>query len=346
MNTAAAPAGDLPGLDLDRLREHLDRQAPHLLTGELTATALPGGKSNLTFRLDTPTASAVLRRPPLGHVLATAHDMGREARVLRAVADSPVPAPSVLHECHDPGVIGAPFYLMGYVPGQVYRTREQLLVIGPERTSTISHACLDTLLDLHRIDITGSAVAGLGHPDGFVERQVRRWSRQLESSRSRELPGVERLIEWLSTHLPRPQEPTIVHGDYRLDNLIVDDEDQVAAVLDWEMTTLGDPLMDVGLFQVYEQLSEISPGIIDIGTAPGSLTPEQWLQHYAESSGRDLSDIDFYVAFSAFKLAVILEGIHYRHQRGMTSGPGFAHIAEAVQPLITWSIDLCDRSIR
>ncbi|MGW4894087.1 phosphotransferase family protein [Kitasatospora sp. NPDC004240] len=328
---------DPPGLDLARLREHLERRLPGAVRGPLDARLIEGGRSNLTYRLTDGTSRWVLRRPPLGHVLATAHDMGRECRVMSALRDTEVPVPATLLLDPTDEVIGAPWYLMEEVPGTAHRDPAALTALGEARTRALGLRLVDTLAALHRIDPSAVGLADFGRPEGYLERQLRRWSTQLAASRSRELPGVERLFTLLAERLPVSGPPALVHGDYRLDNVLVDrvdGEDRLTAVLDWEMSTLGDPLTDVGLLVMYTGLAGVGGGIIpSAATAPGFPAPAELAAHYAAVTGRDAAALDWYVAFASFKLAVVAEGIHYRYRQGGTVGAGFEH-AGAMAPLL------------
>ncbi|HET7399902.1 MAG TPA: phosphotransferase family protein [Intrasporangium sp.] len=326
----------VPGIDLDRLTGYLDSAAPRLLDGPLTARLLAGGKSNLTYAVTSGVHTFVLRRPPLGHVLETAHDMAREHRVITALRSSSVPVPRTLLLCEDPDVVGAPFYLMDYVAGTAYRSAESLRRLGAARTQAISRRVVETLAQLHAVDPGAVGLADFGRPDGFLARQVRRWRTQLESSRSRELVGAEELGDALAASVPPQGPPAVVHGDYRVDNVLLDDDDRVVAVLDWEMATLGDPLTDVALMVLYGELPHIDGRIVDSAAAPGFMVGEQLLEEYRRCSGRALDHMGFYVGLAAYKLAVIVEGIHLRHQRGETTGEGFEGIGEAVEPLLAF----------
>lgn len=320
-----------PGLDLERLRAHLDQERPGLVAGPLSAELVQGGRSNLTYRVTDGTSRWVVRRPPLGHVLATAHDMAREHRVISALHATRVPVPETLLLCEDTDVVGAPFYVMELVDGTPYRTAEQLRPLGAERTRSIVLGLVDTLVDLHAVDPASVGLADFGRPDGFLERQLRRWGKQLAASKNRELPGIDELHEALGRKLPASPAPAIVHGDYRLDNVLVGADDRITAVLDWEMSTLGDPLTDLGLLAMYSEQEETpdSP-ITTTRSAPGHPDPAELIERYAAGSGRDVSQVAWYTAFAYFKLAVILEGIHYRYTLGQTLGAGFDRIGEVV----------------
>jgi len=324
---------DPPGLPLDRLAGYQAAHDPGLAPGPLRAELIAGGKSNLTYfvsgqRTDGP-GSWVLRRPPLGHVLATAHDMAREFRA--------VPVPRVYLLCEDPDVIGAPFYLMERVDGTVYRNKSQTADMSADRARALSWALVDVLADLHAVDPVEVGLGDFGRPDGFMERQVARWGKQLAASRSREVPGIDALHSALGDAVPVAQRATIVHGDYRLDNAIVDADDRIAAVLDWEMAALGDPLADVGLLCVYwTELDTMGGGVLPsaVGGDTGFPGQDELVERYAQRSGLDVSALPWYVAFGYFKLAVIAEGIYYRFLQGQTVGSGFEGMGDLVPALV------------
>lgn len=328
------------GLDLDGLRGWLDSERPGFVAGGLSAELITGGKSNLTYSVSDGVREFVVRRPPLGHVLATAHDMGREHRIMTALAPTNVPVPATFAYCDDPKIIGATFYVMEKVAGTPYSRAKDLEALGADRTRDISIRLVDTLVALHSVDYLTIGLSDFGKPDGYLSRQLSRWQKQLEASHSRELPGMDELIARLEGSVPSESDATIVHGDYRLDNLLVDGSDQVAAVLDWEMSTLGDPLTDVAVMLAYQQLAEStrpdSTGAVvtDAARAPGYLTRDEILERYASATGRDVGHIGFHLGLAFFKLAVILEGIHYRHVHGQTLGSGFDGIGDMIAPLI------------
>ncbi len=324
-----------PGLDLERLRAYVDRERPGLVTGPLTGRLIEGGRSNLTYAVTDGVSRWVVRRPPLGHVLATAHDMGREFTVLAGLHPTPVPVPKPLLLCQDGTVLGAPFYVMEHVDAVPYRTAAQLAEIGPERTREVVLGLVDTLVELHAVDPGAAGLADFGRPEGFLERQLRRWDKQLAASRHRDLPGIDELRDRLGTRLPVSGAPTVVHGDYRLDNVLVGPDDRIRAVLDWEMSTLGDPLTDLGLLVMYsEPLPVADSPVATTAGAPGHPEPAELVARYAERSGRDTSAVAWYTAFAYFKLAVILEGIHYRFTLGQTVGAGFDRIGTLVPAFI------------
>jgi aminoglycoside phosphotransferase (APT) family kinase protein len=328
--------GDPPGLDLGALRRWLDVAAPAVLDGHLSADLVAGGKSNLTYRVSDGSRSVVVRRPPLGHVLATAHDMGREYRVITALQDTPVPVPEAYAWCPDDSVLGAPFYVMSFVEGVPYRSASELEALGESRTRAIGDRLTDTLGDLHSVDVASVGLTDFGRPDGFLGRQVRRWGQQLDASRSRDIAGIDELRTRLAEQLPPESPGTVVHGDYRLDNVLATPRDEIGAVVDWEMATLGDPLTDVALLLTYQRIGALGVGA-GVSTAPsasGFPSREDVMDRYAARTGRDLGHLRFHEALACFKLAVILEGIYYRHAQGQTVGEGFAGIGAMVEPLV------------
>ncbi|KQX65759.1 phosphotransferase family protein [Angustibacter sp. Root456] len=332
------------GVDLAALTLWLDEHHPGLRGGPLSAELIAGGRSNLTYTLDDGAHRWVLRRPPLGHVLATAHDMAREFRVISALhaahdtAHVPVPEPVLL--CDDESVIGAPFYVMQRVDGVVLRDRAALLGVPEDERAGLANRLVDTLAALHRSDPKSLGLNDFGRPDGFLERQVRRWSTQLEASRSREVEGIDALRDALAGAVPTSPRPSVVHGDFRLDNLLVRPGAwDVAAVLDWEMATLGDPLTDLGLLLVYwGEGGEVASSLGPVADTPASVAgfPDgsALAARYAATTGTDLTSLPWYVAFGYFKLAVILEGIHYRYTQGQTVGSGFDGIGAVVPGLV------------
>jgi aminoglycoside phosphotransferase (APT) family kinase protein len=321
---------ELPGLDLDRLAAYLDK-------GPLTGELIPGGRSNLTYLVSDGEHRWVLRRPPLGHVLATAHDMTREHRVISALAGTAVPVPAVELLCTDTEVLGAPFYLMEEVPGAALRDRKQCDWLTPSDAAFLAHRLVDVLADLHAVDPASVGLSDFGRPDGFLKRQVSRWGKQLDASRSRELPGIDDLHDRLADSVPESVRATIIHGDYRLDNVLVTRSPlAISAVLDWEMATLGDPLADLGLLHVYWHGLNIENDPITgtVPSMPGFPDAGELVARYAERTGADVSGLGWYIAFGYFKLAVILEGIHYRYTTGKTVGAGFSQLGSFTLPLV------------
>ncbi len=332
---------EIPGLDLARLRTYLDTNAPNL-SGELTATLAAGGRSNLTYFVSTGQMRYVLRRPPLGHVLMTAHDMVREYRVISALSLSAVPVPKSLLLCVDESIIGAPFYLMSKVEGAVYRTEKETSLLTENEVQRASSEIIENLAHLHQVDPADIGLDDFGRVEGFLERQLVRWQKQLASSKSREVMGIDELATKLAASIPNTTSSGVLHGDYRLDNCIFDAKMKVAAVVDWEMSTLGDCLSDVGLFVVYWDgvpgLPE-SPVSGGVRTGRGFPGAKELLERYAIITGVDLTRINWYIAFGFFKLAVILEGIHFRYTSGQTVGTGFNEIGNWVEPLVGAGVD-------
>jgi len=336
------------GVDLERLRpwfvEHVDQAADAPLTAELIA----GGRSNLTYGISDGTHQWVLRRPPLGHVVATAHDMSREFRVIAGLSGTDVPVPRVFAFCDDTDVSDAPFYVMERVNGRILRTPEDMQAITPDDARRCSHELIDVLARLHSVDYEAVGLGDFGRPDGFLARNVARWGKQWEANKTRELASIDDLAVRLGAALPASGPPSIVHGDYRLDNTMLanDDAGQVIAVLDWEMSTLGDPLTDLALFLVYWG-GDAGPAIASgqaISSVPGFLTRDEIVARYAEQSGRSVEHLDFYVVFAMYKLAVILEGINARFLMGKTLGEGFDAMGEMVAQLADAALSVADRS--
>jgi aminoglycoside phosphotransferase (APT) family kinase protein len=351
---------DVPGIDAPKLARWLS--ANGIAGGEPTGIELiAGGRSNLTYRVDLGSSRLVLRRPPLGHVLPTAHDMSREFRVLTALHGTDIPVPTPVAICADADVIGAPFYLMEYVDGVVLRTREDGEGLTPGQARQLSDRLVEMLAAIHAVDIAATGLTGFGRPEGYLARQLARWQRQWELSNTREMPDYDRLVERLTAGLPEDSDHTLVHGDFRLDNMLVrlggrggqgeqDEEPAVAAVVDWEMSTLGDPLADLGLTLIYwadpddAQWGDISIGAT-VTAMPGFLTRAELADRYAELTGRDLSGIGYYMAFGCFKLAVVLEGIHARFLQHKTVGEGFEREGFAVPALIERAHQMLDRGL-
>jgi aminoglycoside phosphotransferase (APT) family kinase protein len=332
-----ANRGSPPGLDVGALAGFLDRARPGLIRRPLDAALITGGRSNLTYGIrDAGGRELIVRRPPLGHVLATAHDMAREYRVISALAGTAFPVPHAYLLCPDPSVIGAPFFVMDKVAGVALRERAELELLGAERVRLICRRMIVTLARLHEIDPAQAGLEDFGRTKGYLRRQVSRWQRQLAQSHSRDLPGLDELCRRLAESVPEESASAIVHGDYRLDNLLIDSRDEITAVLDWEMSTLGDPLVDIAVLVAYAQEATQSPhGTRDSAAcAAGFPSPDELAESYARRSGRAVDDFGFYLALAFFKLAGILEGIHFRYVAGQTVGDGFAGVGARVPWLI------------
>ena len=322
--------------------EHTDAAPP--LSFELIA----GGRSNLTFRVtDTAGGAWVLRRPPMGHVLATAHDMGREHRIISALAPTDVPVAPVVGLCEDETVNGAPFYVMDFVDGLVIRDQivAQEVPLDVRRAAGVSLAA--TLAKIHAVDPDAVGLGELGRKEGYIARQLKRWNGQFEKATDREVAEVTTAYQRLLEHIPEQGPATIVHGDYRLDNCMVDDDGEVIAVLDWEICTLGDPLADLGVLMVYwSEPSDSIGGLLGgATTVEGFPTRAELVQAYEAAGGRPVGNLDYYVAFGYWKLACILEGVYIRYKAGAMGDDGADAEAfgDTVRLLGRASLDALDR---
>ncbi|HEY2271138.1 MAG TPA: phosphotransferase family protein [Jatrophihabitantaceae bacterium] len=327
---------DLPGVDLAALSHWLDAQRPGLRQGELSGSVIAGGKSNLTYRITDGTSTWALRRPPLAHVLPTAHDMAREFTVISALVPTDVPVPQTVALCTDPDVLGANFYLMSFIDGVVLDRPDEVQRLTPD---VAAHTCtnlVDTLVRLHEVDPAEVGLEQFGRPEGFLARQVKRWHQQWQANETEQREVIPQLLDRLTGTMPEQSAAGIVHGDYRLTNVMFDPAlDRIAAVVDWEMATLGDPLTDLGLLVVYQTLSAEDDFVMPrMRPGDGFLTADEMVGRYGEQSGRNLADLDWYVGFGYFKLAVIAEGIHNRYLQGKTVGAGFDHFGPAVPRLL------------
>ncbi len=310
---------DVPGVNVPAVTDWLHTHVPGA-QGPFTFDFIAGGHSNLTYRVtDTAGHRYVLRRPPLGHVLASAHDMGREHRIISGLQQSAVPVAPSLGFCDDVAVNDAPFYVMGFVDGHVVRDRETAeAVLTPAARRTASESIVDTMAAIHAVDLRAAGLDTLGKHEGYIARQRKRWYGQWNQQKTRELSAIDTVHDALLQRIPDQGPATIVHGDYRLDNCMVDDDGHVVAVLDWEICTLGDPMADLGLLQVY-WTGPGDPSSAWTGSAcsaPGFLDRADLAHRYAEISGRDISALPFYVSFAYWKLACILEGVYARYLGG------------------------------
>jgi aminoglycoside phosphotransferase (APT) family kinase protein len=311
--------GELEGIDVGPvtawLEEHIDgTKAP------FEFSFISGGRSNLTFAdTDANGRKLVLRRPPISHVLATAHDMGREHKIISALRDTPVPVPAALGFCEDEAVNGRPFYVMDLVEGHVLRTPQLAEKhLDDAARTTCGDDLVDVLVQIHAVDPDAVGLGDLGRPQGYIERQLKRWFGQFEGSQQqmrdagtgRPAPAVEEAHALLAANVPEQTEVTIAHGDYRLDNTIVGDDGRIRAVLDWELCTLGDPLADVGTLLVY------------YAQPPGFPSAADLVARYREQSGRDTTNLDYYTAFGHWRLACIVEGVYARYAAGAMGEDG------------------------
>jgi aminoglycoside phosphotransferase (APT) family kinase protein len=335
-----------PGEEIDTaalgawLAEHLPEAAGREKSAAVTVEQFPGGHSNLTYLIKLGDRELVLRRPPFGSQVKTAHDMGREYRVLSRLWTVYPKAPRALVLCDDPAVIGAPFYLMERKTGIVLRHQKSPagIDLNPERMRRISEAAVDGLAELHAVDYAAAGLGDLGRPAGYVERQVSGWTERWRGSRTDDVPDIDRAAAWLAGHLPRETGTALLHNDYKYDNLVLSpDLGSIDAVLDWEMATIGDPLMDLGTSLGYwiDPDDDLALRTLPAGptTLPGNLSRAEVVERYAVASGRDVSGILFYYVFGLLKIAVIAQQIYYRYKQGLTRDERFAAMIGAVRLL-------------
>jgi aminoglycoside phosphotransferase (APT) family kinase protein len=338
------------GFDLAAVERYLRDHIENLPEGELEVRQFPSGASNLTYLLKIGGWEGVLRRPPLGPVPPKAHDMGRESHVLARLHEAYPLAPKPYFFCGDEWVIGAPFYVMERRAGVVVDdSLPEGVEPNPQLCRGISRMVADTLAELHAVDPDEAGLGDLGRPEGFLERQVRGWIGRYEGARTDALEEVGPLTKWLAGNIPESPEPAIIHNDYKLNNLILNPDDltDVRAVLDWEMATVGDPLFDLAVSMSYwteptdpEELKEVMPTVT---STPGFMSREEFMERYAKKSGRDLSDMHWYMVFGYFKLAVILQQIYARWRKGQTRDARFSDFDERMRTLILHAKTLADR---
>jgi len=326
-------------LDLERLEPYLRAHFPSL-KGPLSVQQFPSGHSNLTYSVSLGGKEMVLRRPPFGSKVKSAHDMHREYQVLSRLHTT-YPAPTPLFYCSDESIIGAPFYVMDRVRGIILRRNLPTgFDLPPETARRLSESFVDNLATLHDLDYDALGLGDLGKPAEYLERQVKGWIERYHGSKTHELPEIEALSSWLRDHMPHQNGATLVHNDYKYDNIVLDGADitQIRAVLDWEMCTLGDPLSDLGTALAYwinaDDPAEMQAVRWGPTSIPGSLTRRQLARRYAEKTGRDLSAIVFYYVFALFKVAVIIQQIYYRYFHGLTKDQRFATLGEVTRMLL------------
>jgi aminoglycoside phosphotransferase (APT) family kinase protein len=333
----------VPGLDLPGLQRFFDLHVPET-AGPLAAELLPGGRSNLTYRLTDGTTTWVLRRPPLGGLTPSAHDMQREYRIVEALHGSDVPVARPVAYSDDPAVIGAAFAVVEHVDGTVLRTQQDLGDLSSEELLRISDSLIAVMAALHRIEPHDVGLGDFGRPAGYLRRQVARWTDQWKRVAAVPVPDVDRLGRILAENVPDESGHSVVHGDLRIDNTILDHDDPatVRALLDWEMATLGDPLADLALHLVYrdDAFSPVLGG--DAASADPRMPSIQHLvERYAVESGRTVDRLDFHLALAYFKSAVIAAGIHARHAGGHTAGGDFGGVEQAVPVLAASGLKVC-----
>jgi aminoglycoside phosphotransferase (APT) family kinase protein len=337
-------------VDVRALDAYLRSRLP-AATGALEIEQFPGGHSNLTYLLRYGDAEYVMRRPPLGPVAPRAHDMGREYRVLNALWPVFPPAPRPWVSCEDPSIIGSPFYVMERRRGVVVRREEPAAwKRTPAIRRRVSEAVVDVMVDLHAVDWRAVGLGDLGRPDGFVARQVKGWAERWDRAKDREVAAVTAVAAWLAERVPQPTGATLVHGDLKLDNLMLDPADpgRVVAVLDWEMCTTGDPLVDLGLLLCYWTEAgdpyARKESIVQITSQPGYLSRAELVERYASRTGRDVSKIAFYEIFALYKVAVVVQQIYIRWKRGQTRDERFAGFGQRAEALAQAALDLAEKS--
>ncbi len=324
-------------LDAARLASYLGTVLPGLAT-PLEIEQFPAGFSNLTYLLRSGDRELVLRRPPYGTQVATAHDMGREHRILSGLVEVYPKVPRPLHYCSDPEVLGAPFYVMERVRGVILRPRPtDDRRPAPERMAAVAGALVDTLAGLHAVDYRAAGLEDLGRPEGYVRRQIEGWAQRYRAARTDELAEMERVAAWLAERAPAESGAALIHNDFKYDNLVLDPDDwsRVVAVLDWEMATVGDPLMDLGTTLGYWVEATDPPALRELAlsptTLPGNPGRAELVELYARRSGRQPGDVVFYYAYGLFKIAVIVQQIYARYKAGHTRDPRFAGLIEGVR---------------
>jgi len=340
------PAPIRPGeeLDLVKLEPYLRHNFPNE-AGALLVRQFPSGHSNLTYSLSLGNKELVLRRPPFGSKVKSAHDMSREFRVLSKLHAVYAPAPEVLLFCDDNSIIGAPFYVMKPIHGIILRKLvPPALAFSTEIARRLSESFVDNLIRLHRVDYAAASLSDLGKPEGYLERQVHGWTERYYGSKTHDYPEVEKIIAWMQQHMPPTSGVSLIHNDYKYDNVVLDSNNitTIVGVLDWEMCTIGDPLTDLGTTLAYwvdagdpEELQNNRWGPTNV---PGSLTRAEIVHDYTRKTGTDPSGIAFYLAFARFKLAVIVQQIYYRYHQGLTKDERFASMPAAIQMLLRASL--------
>jgi aminoglycoside phosphotransferase (APT) family kinase protein len=331
-------------LDLASLEPYLLGQFPGT-AGPLMVEQYPSGHSNLTYLVHMGDREFVLRRPPFGSKVRTAHDMGREYRVLSKLHSAYTVAPNVLLYCDDESILGSPFYLMEPIHGVIIRRDPPAgLPFTPETARRLSESFVDNLARLHSLDYTAIGLGDLGKPQGYVERQVGGWTDRYYGSQTHDLPEVGRITNWMKDHLPSTGDARLIHNDYKYDNIILASDDimRIVGLLDWEMATIGDPLADLGTALAY-WVDPQDPGELQRirwcpSTYPGSMTRAELVERYARITGRDISQIAFYLVLARFKLAVIVQQIYYRYHQGLTKDHRFASMPEVVRILLRASL--------
>lgn len=316
-------------LDLEKIRNYLKDKIPGI-SGEISISQFPSGYSNLTYLLKIGDQEFVLRRPPFGSKVKSAHDMSREWRIFQALHTIYPKVPKPVVFCEDESIIGAKFYLMSRIKGVILRrTIPQGMNFSPEIASALSESFIRNLAEIHSLDYVKAGLGNFGKPEGFLFRQVNGWADRYVGSQTDDIPEINRVIDWLKKNLPQSPAPTMVHGDYKYDNLILapDDITKIIGVLDWEMATIGDPLVDLGIALGYwvqnDDPEELKGAAFGPTYQPGSYTRKQLAEKYAELTGLDIKNLHYYVIFALFKIAVVVQQIYYRYVKGHTADERF-----------------------
>jgi aminoglycoside phosphotransferase (APT) family kinase protein len=333
-------------LDADKLARYFRAHVPVLAGKPVEVRQFPGGHSNLTYLLRVADQEVVLRRPPFGTKVKSAHDMGREHRILGALSKSYALAPKPLAYCEDDSVLGAPFYVMERLRGLILRHQiPEGVQLDPARFRQLCENLVDALVELHALDYRALGLSDLGKPDGYVQRQVEGWTQRYTGSQTDDVPVVTQVAKWLAEHRPKDSGSALIHNDFKFDNVVLDADDptRIVGILDWEMSTIGDPLMDLGTFTSY-WVEASDPPIMQFfrggpTDAPGALTRSELVQRYAERTGRAVKDPHFYYVFGLFKTAVVIQQIYYRYRQGLTKDERFSVFGAGV-------LALCEQAAR
>ncbi len=330
-------------LNLGVIKQYLETHIENLPNGDLKVQQFPAGKSNLTYVIQCGNWEGVLRRPPFGPLPPKAHDMEREYEVLKKLHSVYPLVPKLYSYCSDKEFIGAPFYIMERVKG-ITLDDEQIAdkILTYEDRQHISQLMVDAMVDLHRADYKKAGLEGLGYPTGFLERQLKNWIGRYHKYKTDEIEAVDKIIKWLNTHLPQPQEPAFIHNDFKVNNVLIsEDLKRINAVLDWEMATIGDPLFDLGAtlsYWIEGNDSELIKDTLPSPTSlPGFISRREFLERYAKRTGRDVSSFQFYLTLAYFKIAVAVQQIYYRYATGQTKDERFAHYNQNAKNLMLYA---------
>jgi aminoglycoside phosphotransferase (APT) family kinase protein len=354
--SASGPPGATPSATIDpsravRAGEELDPKALAQFLGwdEVRVSQFPSGHSNLTYLVEGGGKQLVLRRPPFGSKVKTAHDMGREFRILSKLNAVYPPAPKPVAYTEDTTILGAPFYVMERIVGVILRRDPPAGLVPPETARALGTSFIDNLATLHGIDYRAAGLGELGKPEGYIERQVRGWAERYRNARTDDIADMEFLEKWLGEHMPRESGAALIHNDYKYDNLVLaaDDLTRIIGVLDWEMSTVGDPLMDLGTALSYWVHADDPPALQAVRmcatTLPGSLRREELRARYQERTGRDIPNIVFYYCFALFKSCGVVQQIYYRYKQGLTHDERFGAMIHAVHALSATAVAAIQR---